>query len=59
LARVEEICDFFRAEDTDLAGDVYVRKVKNLTLDEESRSMDLQDINDEIPEGFGLKIDRS
>ncbi len=46
-------------EDPDLAGDVYVRKFKNLTVDEESRWMDLQDINDEMPEGFGVKIDRS
>ena len=58
-ARVEEICDFFGVEDPDLAGDVYVRKFKNLTVDEESRWMDLKDINDEIPEGFGIKIDRS
>ena len=58
-ARVEEICDFFGVEDLDQAGDVYVRKLKNLTVDEESRWMDLKDINDEIPEGFGVKIDRS
>ena len=58
-ARVEEICDFFGVADPDLAGDVYVRKFKNLTVDEESRWMDLKDINDEIPEGFGVKIDRS
>ena len=58
-ARVEEICDFFGVADPDLAGDVYVRKFKNLTLDEESRWMDLQDINDEMPEGFGVKINRS
>ena len=58
-ARVEEICDFFGVEDPDLAGDVYVRKFKDLTVDEESRWMDLKDINDEIPEGFGVKIDRS
>ena len=58
-ARVEEICDFFGVEDPDLAGDVYIRKFKNLTVDEESRWMDLKDINDEIPEGFGVKIDRS
>ena len=58
-ARVEEICDFFGVEDPDLAGDVYVRKFKNLTVDEESRWMDLQDINDKVPEGFGVKIDRS
>ena len=58
-ARVEEICDFFGVEDPDLAGDVYVRKFKNLTVDEETRWMDLKDINAEIPEGFGVKIDRS
>ncbi len=58
-ARVEERCNFFEVEDPDLAGDVYVRKFKNLTVDEESRWMDLKDINDEIPEGFGVKIDRS
>ena len=58
-ARVEEICDFFGVEEPDLAGDVYVRKFKNLTVDEESRWMDLKDINDEMPEGFGVKIDRS
>ena len=58
-ARVEEICDFFGVADPDLAGDVYVRKFKNLTVDEESRWMALKDINDEMPEGFGVKIDRS
>ena len=57
-ARVEEICDFFGVEDPDLAGDVYVRKFKSLTVDEENRWMDLTDINEEIPEGFGVKIDR-
>ena len=58
-ARVEEICDCFGIEHPELAGYVYVRKFKNLTVDEESRWMDLKDINDEIPEGFGVKIDRS
>jgi len=58
-ARVEEICDFFGVEDPDLAGVVYVRKFKNLTVEEERRWMDLKDINEEIPEGFGVKIDRS
>ena len=58
-ARVEEICDFFGVEDPDLAGDVYVRKFRDLTLDEESRWMDLKDVNDEITEGFGVKIDRN
>ena len=58
-ARLEEICDFFGVEDPDQVGDVYVRKFKNLTVDEESRWMDLKDVNDEIPEGFGVKIDHS
>ena len=56
-SRVEEICDFFGVEDPDLAGDIYVRKFKNLTLDEEIKWMDLRDISKEIPEGFGVKVD--
>ena len=58
-ARVEEICDFFGVEDPDKAGDVYVRKFKKLTLEDERRWMDLKEIIEEIPEGFGVKIDRS
>ena len=56
-ARVEEICEFFGVEDPDLAGDVYVRRFKNLTLDEKSKWQDLKDYNEEIPEGFGVKVD--
>ena len=56
-ARVEEICDFFGVEEPDLAGDVYVRRFKNLTVKEESKWLDLRDINDDIPEGFGVKVD--
>tara|TARA_E500000331_G_scaffold11662_1_gene10685 strand:+ start:318 stop:680 length:363 start_codon:yes stop_codon:yes gene_type:complete len=56
-ARVEEICEFFGVEDPDLAGDIYVRKFKNLTLEEEIKWMDLRDINEDIPEGFGVKVD--
>ena len=56
-ARVEEICDFFGVEDPDLAGDIYVRNFKNLTLDEEIKWMDLRDISEDIPEGFGVKVD--
>ena len=55
--RVEEICDFFGVEDPDLAGEVYVRRFKNLTLDDESKWQQLRDINEDIPEGFGVKID--
>ena len=56
-ARVEEICDFFGVENPDLAGDVYVRRFKNLTEEDERKWQDLKDINDDIPEGFGVKVD--
>ena len=58
-ARVEEICDFFGVEDPDLAGDIYVRRFKNLTVEEEEKWLDLREINDDIPEGFGVKVDWS
>ena len=56
-ARVEEICDFFGVEDPDYAGDIYVRRFKNLTLDDEMKWFDLRDISQDIPEGFGVKVD--
>ena len=56
-ARVEEICDFFGVEDPDLASDVYIRRFKNMTPKEESHWLDLREINDDIPEGFGVKVD--
>ena len=56
-ARVEEICDFFGVEDPVYAGDIYVRRFKNLTLDDESKWLDLRDISVDIPEGFGVKVD--
>ena len=56
-ARVEEICDFFGIEDPDLAGEVYVRRFKNFTAEDERKWLDLRDINDYIPEGFGVKVD--
>ena len=56
-ARVEEICDFFGVDDPDLAGDIYIRRFKNLTLDEEIKWLDLRDISDDIPEGVGVKVD--
>ena len=56
-ARVEEICDFFGVQDPDLAGDVYVRSFKNLTAEDVKKWQDLRDINDDMPEGFGVKID--
>ena len=57
-ARVEEICDFFGVEDPSLAGDIYLRRFKNFNDDDERKWLDLQDINDDIPEGFGVKVDR-
>ena len=56
-ARVEEICDFFGVTDPDLAGNVYVRRFKNLTAEDERKWWDLRDINDDIPEGFGVKVE--
>ena len=56
-ARVEEICDFFGVEDPDYAGDVYVRRFKNLTLDDEIQWLDLRDFSEDIPEGCGVKVD--
>ena len=56
-ARVEEICDFFGVEDPDLAGDIYLRKFKNLTLDDEIKWIDLRDISENKPEGFGVKVE--
>ena len=58
-ARVEEICDFFGVEDPDKAGEVYVRKIKNFTMEDERKWMDLKEINEERPEGFGVRIHRS
>ena len=57
-ARVEEICDFFGVENPDLAGNVYVRKFKSLTEEEESKWQNLSDINENIPEGFGVRVER-
>ena len=56
-ARVEEICEFFGVEDPDYAGEIYVRRFKNLTLDDEIKWLELRDINDKIPEGFGVKVE--
>ncbi|ABM74612.1 Hypothetical protein NATL1_00481 [Prochlorococcus marinus str. NATL1A] len=56
-ARIEEICEFFGVDDPDLAGDIYVRKFKNLTLNDEIKWMELRDISEDIPEGFGVKVD--
>tara|TARA_Y100001968_G_C19311234_1_gene694285 strand:+ start:566 stop:928 length:363 start_codon:yes stop_codon:yes gene_type:complete len=56
-ARVEEICEFFGVEDPDHAGDIYIRKFKNLTLDDEIKWLSLKDINQDIPEGYGVKVD--
>ena len=56
-ARVEEICDFLGVEDPDFAGDIYERKFKDLTLDEEIKWLNLRDISEDLPEGFGVKVD--
>jgi len=56
-ARIEEICDFFGVEDPNLASDIYVRRFKNLTAEDASKWQHLRDINDDIPEGFGVKVD--
>ena len=56
-ARVEAICDFFGVEDPNLAGDIYVRRFKNFNAGDESKWQDLREINDDIPEGFGVKVD--
>ena len=56
-ARVEEICDFFGVDDPALAGDVYIRRFRNLSAQEEIKWLDLKDINEDVPEGFGVKID--
>ena len=56
-ARVEEICDFFGVEDPDMAGEIYIRRFKNLTAADEIKWQDLRDFNDDIPEGFGVKVD--
>ena len=40
-ARVEEICDFFGVEVPDLAGKIYVRSLRDSTLDEEIKWLDL------------------
>ena len=55
--RVEEICDFFGVEDPDLAGDVYFRKFENLTSEDENKWHDLRDISDDMPHGFGVKVE--
>ena len=55
--RVEEICDFFGVNDPDLAGNIYVRKFKNLTEEDEIKWLNLRDINKDIPEGFGVRVD--
>ena len=56
-AMVEEICEFFGVDEPTFAGDIYIRRFKNLTLDEEIKWLDLRDISEDIPEGFGVKVD--
>tara|TARA_B100000965_G_scaffold404871_1_gene436943 strand:+ start:5700 stop:6065 length:366 start_codon:yes stop_codon:yes gene_type:complete len=56
-ARIEEICDFFGVQDPEQAGDVYVRRFKYLTEKDGSKWKGLKDINEDIPEGFGVKVE--
>ena len=56
-ARVEETCEFFGVDDPDLAGDIFVRRFKTLSAEEETQWLNLKDMNDDIPEGFGVKIE--
>ena len=56
-ARVEEICEFFGVENPDDAGEIYVRRFKYLTLYDEIKWLELRDSNEDIPEGFGVKVD--
>ena len=56
--RVEEICDFFGVENPDYAGQIYFRRFKCLTLEDEIKWLNLRDINEESPECFGVKVDR-
>ena len=56
-ARVEEICEFFGVEEPHLAGDVFIRRFKTLTAEDESKWLDLRDIKDDMPEAFGVKVD--
>ena len=55
-ARVEEICDFFGVEDPDLAGDIYERKFKSFTLDDEIKWMDLREVNEDKHGALELKL---
>ena len=56
-ARVEEICDFCGVEDPSLSGDIHTWSFRNLTLDDETKWLELRDIIEDILEGFGVKID--
>ena len=47
----------FGVGDPDLAGDVYVRRFKNLTSGDANKWQALREISKEIPEGFGVKIE--
>ena len=54
---VEEICDLFGVEDPTYTEIIDLRKFKNLTLDDETKQLDLRDISENIPEGFVVKVD--
>ena len=42
---------------TQIMLEIYVKRFKNLTLDDEIKWLDLRDISVDILEGFGLKVD--
>ncbi len=56
-ARVEEICDFFGVENPDLAGEIYIRRFKSMTIEDECKWKELRDMNDDMTESFGVKVD--
>ena len=56
-SREEEICDFFGVEDPSLAGVTYMRRFNLMSSDDEIKWLDLKDLSDSIPEGFGVKVD--
>tara|TARA_Y100001968_G_C19426340_1_gene754595 strand:- start:1374 stop:1760 length:387 start_codon:yes stop_codon:yes gene_type:complete len=56
-ARIEEICEFFGVEDPDLAGEVYIRRFKNFTKDDERKWLDLREISNDMTEPCGVKVD--
>ena len=58
MAKDRGISDFFGVDDPDYAGDMlFIRKLKNITLEDEMKWLDLRDISHDEPKGFGVKVD--